>query len=149
MSRLKNLTVQLHIFQFAALDRSRVDQDDTEHAVKIGVLKMLVLPFGAAAAVPLFFGGMIGPDGAKSLAVVIVLALVFGVSAYTDRVFDRNFAEIEGRANRILDDPEKGRDWARRKIAAIVLIELVAVFVLAGLGRFLMIAGTNQPFIAV
>ena len=139
----------LHSYQYASLDRKRISRDDIEHAVKIGVLKMLVLPFAGLAAVPLFFEGFIGADGAKALAFVTILLSVFGVSAYTDRVFDQNLADIEARTNEILDDSEKGRAWARRKIAAIVSLQIVAIFVLAGIGRFLVILGTNQPFIAI
>jgi len=150
MSKLWTLATVLHSYQYAALDRDRIDSDGAEHAVKTGVLKMLVGPFAGVAALPLFlFGESLGSDGAEVLVVVILFTLVFGVSAYTDRVYNRNLANIEVLTRQILDDPNRGRSWARRKIAAIVLVELVALFVFAGLGRFYVIFGTDQPFIAL
>ena len=149
LSKFRTLAQVLHCYQYAALDRKRVAYDDIEHAVKVGVLKLLVVPFAGLVAVPLFFQGVLGENGAKVLAIVLVLLLVFGVSAFTDRIYDQESASIKIRAYRILDDPERGREWAQRKIVAIVSLQILALFVLAGLGRFLFIYGTGEPFFVV
>ena len=150
MNRLRSLVSKLHSYQYAPLDRDRVGRDEIDHFVKLGTTKLVILPFLGGSAIPLLvIAAKAGVDASSAIIVVAALLSVFGSSWFTDRVYDRQRAEIETDATSILEDPDKGRNWARRKIAAIVMIQLGALFVLAGFGRLLVVYGTDQPFISL
>lgn len=58
-------------------------------------------------------------DTTKTVIVISVLVIYFGVSSITDRMFDSNLPEIERRAEMIGGDPERGTSWVRRRLAGI------------------------------
>ncbi len=150
MNRLRSLVLKLHSYQYASLDRDRVARDEIDRSVKIGTMKLVILPLiGVTAIPPLAIAAKVGVDASSSIIVVAALVLVFGSYWFTDRIYDRRRAEIRTHATQILESPDKGRSWARRKIASIVMIQLAVLLVAAGLGRLLVVYGTDQPFIAL
>ena len=150
LNRLRSLVSALHSYQYASLDRDRVGRDDIDHSVKIGTMKLVILPFlGLTAIPPLIIAAIIGVDASSAIIAVAALVSVFVPSWFTDRVYDQQRVDIKTRATEILDEPEKGRNWARRKIAAIIIIQLAVLFVLAALGRLFVVYGSGEPFIAV
>ena len=150
MNRLRSLVSALHSYQYASLDRDRVEYDEIDHSVKIGTLKLVILPFiGITAVPPLAIAARIGVDASSAIFLVAALVSVFGSSWFTDRVYDRQRTEIRTHATQILDDPDKGRNWARRRIVVIVMIQMAVLLVFAGLGRLLVVYGTDQPFVVL
>ena len=147
---LRSFVSALHSYQYASLDRDRVSLSDIDYSVKIGTTKLVILPvLGLTAIPPLTIAAKIGIEASSAIITVAALVSVFLASWFTDRIYDTHHVDIKTRATDILDDPDKGRNWARRKIAAIILIQFVILFVLAGIGRLLVVYGSNKSFIAI
>ena len=92
------------------------------------------------------FAPQLTQEDIRVYVLVATIASVFGLSFITDRIYDRNVSSIEALAGGILNDPEKGRNWARRQLAVIFLMQLGFIIVLALVGRAAKIFGTDTPF---
>ena len=150
MNKIESLVVALHSYQFASKDRARIDSDDIDHSVKIGATMFVTLPPVALVLVLLtVVAPQLGQDQVKVYIVITALVSVFGLSFLTDRAYDRNASHIKALADGILDDPEKGRNWARRKLAAVFLVQFGIVAALALLGRAYFVYGTDSPLFSI
>jgi hypothetical protein len=63
----------------------------------------------------------------KTVIVVSVLIIYFGVSSVTDRIYDQNVLEVRQRANEIKGNPKQGVFSARRRLVKIYLGHFVAM----------------------
>jgi hypothetical protein len=149
MSKIKSLVVALHSYQYASKE-IRGGGDDIEHSVKIGTTMMVALPSASLAAALLsVVAPLMGHEEFKGVMVIAALISVFGFSFFTDRVYDRSASEIKALAVGIHDDPEKGRNWARQKVAGIYLAQFACIALIAAVGRAYVIYGTDLPFISM
>ncbi len=89
-----------------------------------------VLPVFVALIALLFMLEPLMPERQQHfIMMAVALVSVFGIGWYTDRVFDKNRDMIEIRAATIREDPNKGANWALRRMFGIWL----AAFAVTGL----------------
>lgn len=73
----------------------------------------------------------------KTVIVVSVLLIYFGVSSVTDRIYDQHVLEVRQRAHEIKGNPKQGASSARRRLAKIYFWHFVAMTVIVILVKLL------------
>ncbi len=150
VSKIKEIVMALHSYQYASKLEGWSDREDIDISVKLGTTMAIALPPPALAVVlSMVLAPQIGPGQFKVFLVISVLVSIFGLSFFTDRIHDRHASYIKELAAEIVDDPERGRNWARRRLAVIFLIQIASIVVLALLGRVYVVYGTDLPLIAM
>ena len=150
MNKITSAIVALHSYQYAAKSSSHVAKNNLDTSIKLGTTMLVALPPVALVVVLLaIVGPQLRPNEIRVYIVVATIVSIFGLSFITDRVYDRNASQVKALAVEILGDPQKGRSWARRRIAAVSLAQLAFVAVLAVLGRAYVVYGTDLPFVSI
>jgi len=128
MSKITSAIVALHSYQYAAKSSSHIDSNDIDTSVKPGTTMLVALPPVALVVVLLtIVVPQAGQDEIRVYIAVGAIVSVFGLSFFTDRVYDRNVSQVKALAVGLLDDPRRGRNWARRKLAAVLLARLMTI----------------------
>jgi hypothetical protein len=113
------------------LANPNLDADDASNTVKVSAMITVCLPFlvilGSFVAL---YSRPDTLDNVKAIIVVSVLVIYFGISAVTDRVYDRNTLEIQERADRIMSDADQGLSWARGRLIKIYLGNILVMAVI-------------------
>ena len=102
-----------------------LDSDDASTTVKVSALITVSLPLLVAlGSFVVLYSQPSTLETVKSVIVVGVLVIYFGVSSVTDRVYERNLPEIRLRASQIQSNPNQGLHWARMRLIKIYAINL-------------------------
>ena len=97
------------------------------------LISMLLIAY--VLALPVF-----GSDALLVPLTLGAIVIVFGVTRITDRIYRENEDLVTRTAETILEDSERGRDWARRKIFAIYAVQVLIVLVVVTTARVATIA---------
>lgn len=135
MSKLKSWIIG--IFACHTLLASRkLGEDDADNTVKIAAMITVCLPLLAALiAYVVVASNAETLQSVKTVIVVSVLVIFFGVSSVTDRIYDRNKNQIRQIASEIQADSEQGVAWARSRIAKFYVANFAVMGMMAILGR--------------
>lgn len=134
MSELDTLVRRVQSYHEAALNVDRLSEDNRDLSIRLASTVTVALPFflillgSIAILLP-----MLGEDTAFIVFAIGVLVAVFGISSVTDRIFERNREAIRQAAAEIRDDPDRGKSWARGRLAVIYGAEIAVFAVLASL----------------
>jgi len=106
----------------------KLDAGDRENTVKISAMITIAFPLIVAlVTIVALASTQLSTDQIRAYVVVAALAIVFGVSSVTDRIYDRNTADIRHRAAEIEQNLDQGVMWVRRRLFKIYLGNMAAM----------------------
>lgn len=77
----------------------------------------------------------------KAIMALIVVAVIFGVGRYTDRILAAELDSIDKKGRKIVDDDERGRNWARRQLFVIYAVQAIVVLIAIFAARVIVVLG--------
>ncbi len=150
MNRVAPHIIAVYSYVYAMKGRAHIDSNDREASSKLATSMLFFLPPAAALTLLITLLGLsLGHDEIQGLLAIVAIATFFGTGAYTDRIHDRNVSEIKELAYQICEDPERGENWAKRRLVIAFAVQFALTIAIVALGRAYVVFGTDSPFLAI
>jgi len=138
MITLENIVSCIFSYHLAALRRDRLGSEDVEDSLRVSagftvaspLISLLIIAVGLIYPI-------VGIERIKLPILIAVSAIILGVPGITDKIYRKKVPSIESKAAQILNDPNKGRSWARRRLLAILVAQLAGCLIIITFGRLI------------